>query len=333
MWEPGADTYRETPLMAEAVACINALGPAFVVCTGDLVDLPGNETQFAAARRQLDALERRIPFYPVPGNHDVGDHPTPAALDWDRRRCGRDWYSFDHADWHFIGLNSSLLGADGLAGKDAEAQWAWLEADLARNAAGGGPAVVFLHHPLFLESAGEPDGYFNLPGAAREPLLELLRRHDVRTVLAGHLHSLETAGKMDAAPTGNARAIRADAPPIVRMTNTYIDNGRTAVQDLFAGVDQGIYACDSFGGQTEFEMFTFAAGYGYRIENGQKGELLRDVTFTGNVFETLAAIDAFGNDLRIVQRGGGCGKGGQMPLPVGFGSPHIRIRDVVVGGA
>jgi len=42
-------------------------------------------------------------------------------------------------------------------------------------------------------------------------------------------------------------------------------------------------------------------------------------------------LDAVGNDLDINQ-GGGCGKGGQMPLPVSNGSPHIRISKCLVGG-
>jgi len=79
-------------------------------------------------------------------------------------------------------------------------------------------------------------------------------------------------------------------------------------------------------------MFTFSAAYAYRIENGRKGELLRDVTLTGNVFETLKAIDGIADDLVLCRIGGGCGKGGQAPLPVSFGSPHVRIQDVVVGG-
>jgi TldD protein len=151
-------------------------------------------------------------------------------------------------------------------------------------------------------------------------------------VLSGHLHSLETAAKMGAKPTGNARAVGRKYPPIVRMTNTYIENGDLSVEDLFAGVDNGIYACDAFGGQTEFEMFTFSAGYGYRIENGKIGELVRDVVLTGNVFQTLKTIDGVANDLEISEGAGGCGKSGQAPLPVGFGSPHIRIRNVVIGG-
>lgn len=151
-------------------------------------------------------------------------------------------------------------------------------------------------------------------------------------VLSGHLHSLETAAKMGAKPTGNARAVGRTYPPVVRMTNTYIENGDMSVEELFAGVDNGIYACDAFGGQTEFEMFTFSAGYGHRIENGKIGELVRDVVLTGNVFQTLKTIDGVANDLEICEGAGGCGKSGQAPLPVGFGSPHIRVRDVVIGG-
>jgi len=151
-------------------------------------------------------------------------------------------------------------------------------------------------------------------------------------VLAGHLHSLETAGKMGGRPTGNARAIGRGHVPIVRMTNTYIEAGRASFDELVSGVDNGIYACGTVGGQTMMEMFTFSASHGYRIEHGQVGELVRDVTLTGNVFETLGAIDGFGDDRVMLELAGGCGKGGQSPLPVSFGSPHLRVRDVVIGG-
>ena len=151
-------------------------------------------------------------------------------------------------------------------------------------------------------------------------------------VLAGHLHSLETAAKMGEKATGNARAIGRGVPPIVRMTNTYIEGGRLGFDEMIADIDDGIYACDMYGGQTMMEMFTFSAAYGYRIRNGRLGELIRDVVLTGNVFETLNAMDGFGDDFEVSEKTGGCGKGGQMPLPVTFGSPHLRIRNVVVGG-
>jgi len=149
-------------------------------------------------------------------------------------------------------------------------------------------------------------------------------------VLLGRLHSRETAGKMGEKPTGNARALDYRFPPIVRMTNTYIEPGETSFEDVIADIEEGVYARNWFGGTTSMEMFTFSAGEAYMIRKGKVAELLRPVKLTGNLFTTLTNIDALGNDMDFNQ-GGGCGKAGQMPLPVSNGSPHIRIRDCVVG--
>jgi len=149
-------------------------------------------------------------------------------------------------------------------------------------------------------------------------------------ILVGRLHSRETAGKMGEKVTGNARALDYRFPPIVRMTNTYIEPGESAFEDLIADIDEGVYARNWFGGTTSMEMFTFSAGEAYMIRQGNVAELLRPVKLTGNLFTTLMNIDALGNDMDFNQ-GGGCGKAGQMPLPVSNGSPHIRIQDCVVG--
>ncbi|MHB8105152.1 MAG: TldD/PmbA family protein [Dehalococcoidales bacterium] len=149
--------------------------------------------------------------------------------------------------------------------------------------------------------------------------------------LVGRLHSRETAAKMNEKPTGNARAINYRFPPIVRMTNTYIEPGKMSFQEMIADIKEGIYAKNWYGGTTSMEMFTFSAGEAYMIRNGKIAEAIRPVMLTGNVFDTLKNIDAIGNDLDMNQ-GGGCGKGGQMPLPVSNGSPHIRIRHCLIGG-
>jgi len=132
--------------------------------------------------------------------------------------------------------------------------------------------------------------------------------------------------------TGNARAVAWSFPPIVRMTNTYIEPGKATFQDLIRDVELGLYAVDMLGGQTMMEMFTFSAACGYMIRKGQVAELVRDVVLTGNVFETLKNMDLIASDLAWDDGGGGCGKGAQSPLPVGLGSPHVRIQGVVVGG-
>ena len=149
--------------------------------------------------------------------------------------------------------------------------------------------------------------------------------------LVGRLHSRETAARMGEKPTGNARAINYLFPPIVRMSNTYIDPGDASFEQMLSEIDEGVYVKDWYGGTTSLEMFTFSAGEAYMIRQGKLAELLRSPVLTGNVFDTMGNIDAIGNDLEMNQ-GGGCGKGAQSPLPVSNGSPHIRIRHCVVGG-
>lgn len=150
-------------------------------------------------------------------------------------------------------------------------------------------------------------------------------------VLVGRLHSRETAGKLGEAPTGNARCLNYHYPPIVRMTNTWIERGKTPVADLFTGIEEGVYARNWLGGMTNGEMFTFSAAEAWMIRNGQIAEPVRDVTLSGNVFQTLADIEGIGDDF-YWDESGGCGKGGQSGLPVGCGGPSLRIRNVVVGG-
>ncbi|MBD1894225.1 TldD/PmbA family protein [Coleofasciculus sp. FACHB-129] len=149
-------------------------------------------------------------------------------------------------------------------------------------------------------------------------------------ILTQRLHNRETAGKLHEAPTGNARALNATYPPLVRMTNTGIEPGEHSFDDMMGDIEEGVYAVRMLGGQTNGEMFTFAAAEGYMIRNGKIAERVTDVSLTGNVFQTLKDIEAIGNDSIYIN--GGCGKGGQMPLPVSVGGPHLRIKNVVVGG-
>ena len=152
-------------------------------------------------------------------------------------------------------------------------------------------------------------------------------------ILVGRLHSRETAAKMGEQPTGNARSVGYQHPPIVRMTNTYIDQGDVSFEDMIKDVKLGVYAINAIGGTTALEMFTFSAAYAYMIRDGQVAELVRDVVLAGNVFETLMSIDMLSDKVEWVPGGpGGCGKGGQNSLRVGLGGPHVRIQNVVIGG-
>jgi TldD protein len=150
-------------------------------------------------------------------------------------------------------------------------------------------------------------------------------------ILVGRLHSRETAARMGEAVTGNARAETYRFAPIVRMTNTFIEAGQSSFDAMIADVKLGVYACDSMGGQTMLENFSFSAGYGYMIRDGRIAELVKDVVLSGNLFTTLQSIDAIGHDLAFSQLGA-CGKGQGAGLPVSTGAPHIRIQGVAMGG-
>jgi TldD protein len=151
-------------------------------------------------------------------------------------------------------------------------------------------------------------------------------------ILVGRLHSRETAAALGERPTGNARAISFRHAPIVRMTNTYIANGQGSVQDLMKDIKLGVYACGAFGGQTLLENFSFTAAYGRMIRDGAPAELVKDVVLAGSLFQTLDRIERIAGDFQWNQMGGGCGKGGQFPLAVTEGAPHVRIEAALVGG-
>jgi len=152
-------------------------------------------------------------------------------------------------------------------------------------------------------------------------------------VLVGRLHSRETAGIMGEEPTGSARALNYTFPPLVRMRSTCIAPGENSFEEMLEGIELGVYAVGSGGGQTNGEMFTFNAGHAYMIRNGELAELVRDVKLMGNVSSTMENIDMVGDTVEGRNGAGGCGKGGQMPLPTGGINPPIRIQNVIIGGA
>ena len=149
-------------------------------------------------------------------------------------------------------------------------------------------------------------------------------------VLVGRLHSRQTAAKMGETASGNARAVSYRFAPIVRMTNTAIDNGTATFENMIKDIKLGIYACDAYGGETQLENFSFSSGYACMIRDGKIAEMVKDVILAGNLFTTLGNIDMIGDDFKWLSTGGG--KTGQFPLPVGMGAPHIRIQNVVIGG-
>ncbi len=151
-------------------------------------------------------------------------------------------------------------------------------------------------------------------------------------VLKGYMHSLETAARFGVEPNGSARAMNAHCLPIVRMSNTFIAPGELTFEELLKDIDEGILMKGGRWGYVFCErgQYTCHSGEGWMIVNGQLGEHLRNVSFSGMTLETLMNVDAVGKDLEFLLPGM-CGKSGQG-MHINAGGPHVRVKQVVVGG-
>src|SRR5947209_8352485 len=109
MYTANKDFSQETANWEFAIANVNRLRPAFLVVTGDLTNRDADPVQIAEYKRINAKLDRAVHLYNVPGNHDVGNDPTPATLTAYRTHYGPDYYSFREGDVYGIVLDSSLL--------------------------------------------------------------------------------------------------------------------------------------------------------------------------------------------------------------------------------
>ncbi len=149
--------------------------------------------------------------------------------------------------------------------------------------------------------------------------------------LVSLLSSRETASKLDLKSSGNARSSIGDQP-IVRMSNTYLQPGNLKFDELIEDIKEGIYLKGSRGGQVDTGkgIFQFNATEAYKIENGEIKNILRDVSLSGQILETLKNVEAVDDTFKLSV--GFCGKDGQT-APVGDGGPNTKILNATVGGS
>jgi TldD protein len=150
-------------------------------------------------------------------------------------------------------------------------------------------------------------------------------------IINAFLHNRESLAAVGNGLAGHARAMPGE-PPLVRMSNTFIENSDSTKDEIFAECKNGIYLIGSRGGQVDpgRGVFQFNAEYGYLVENGECTKMVRDVSLSGDILSTLHGIVLCGNDRKMSP--GYCGKGGQN-VPVSDGAPHILLVDAVVGGS
>jgi TldD protein len=152
-------------------------------------------------------------------------------------------------------------------------------------------------------------------------------------VLKGYLQDKMNARLMGTAPTGNGRRESFAHITLPRMTKTSMRPGKTPPEEILASVQKGIYAVNFGGGQVDITSgkFVFSASEAYLIENGRLGAPIKGATLIGNGPDVLTRVSMVGNDLKLDDGVGTCGKEGQS-VPVGVGQPTVRIENLTVGG-
>ena len=152
-------------------------------------------------------------------------------------------------------------------------------------------------------------------------------------VLRGYLQDTLNARLMGVAATGNGRRESFAHLPMPRMTNTYMLPGDHAPEEIIASVKKGLYAVNFGGGQVDITSgkFVFSASEAYLIEDGRVTRPVKGATLIGNGPEAMTRVSMVGNDLKLDDGVGVCGKDGQS-LPVGVGQPTLKLDSLTVGG-
>ena len=152
-------------------------------------------------------------------------------------------------------------------------------------------------------------------------------------VMKGYMQDKLNARLMNMAPTGNGRRESFAHLPMPRMTNTYMLPGERDPGEIIASVKKGLYAVNFGGGQVDITngKFTFSASEAYLIEDGRVTRPVKGATLVGSGPEVLKRVSMIGNDLKLDEGVGVCGKDGQS-VPVGVGQPTLKIDRMTVGG-
>jgi TldD protein len=152
-------------------------------------------------------------------------------------------------------------------------------------------------------------------------------------ILTGYLQDRMNARLMGVKSTGNGRRESYADHVMPRMTNTLMLNGNHSPDEILKSVKKGLYAVNFGSGQVDITSgkFVFSASEAYLIENGRIGPPVKGATLIGNGPDALTKVSMIGNDTRLDEGVGTCGKDGQS-VPVGVGQPTLRIDGLTVGG-
>lgn len=184
---------------------------------GDIAYPDGSEEDLTLRHFQVYApLFARVPFFPVPGNHDLhtrGGEPYERAFRWPDGEPGGRHYTFRWGRTQFVALNTASDSVIELLEDREGEQYRWLASTL--DSVSRDPTlawtVVYSHYPIYSHASG-----FAGHGAheeLREALEPLYLEHGVDLVLAGHDHHYERTH-----PLRDGRVVADGCAPVYVVT-------------------------------------------------------------------------------------------------------------------
>ena len=184
-------------IFEDGIAKINLLMPEFVMSVGDLIE--GGTEDLAEIDREwaeFNSFVKRLkmPFFYVPGNHDISNEVMYA--EWNKR-FGRSYYHFVYHDVLFLCLNTE----DPPRSRMSAEQAAYVKSALEQNK-NVRWTLVFMHKPMWTYE--EDTGWLAIE--------ELLQGRQY-TVFAGHTHEYRKYVRKDnryivLATTGGSTSLR-----------------------------------------------------------------------------------------------------------------------------
>jgi TldD protein len=152
-------------------------------------------------------------------------------------------------------------------------------------------------------------------------------------VLVGYMQDRISSKHFGTSPSGNGRRQSFRHEPLPRMTNTFLAPGQDHPEDIIRSVRRGVYAKHFSGGQVNISNgdFVFSLTESYLIEDGKVTAPLKGVNLIGNGPDVLRKVTMLGSDFKLSDGTWTCGKDGQS-VPVGIGTPTMKIAEITVGG-
>ena len=229
----------ETVRYERVIEAVNRLKPEFVVTCGDMCnDKEEPSEEYAELMRITNKLSSDIKMHWVPGNHDVGNIPTAKLISRFHRLYGKDMYSFNVQDSHFLVMNSSVSQDPSMVPQEWESQLEFLDSDLQEASKRGSKhIVVFAHHPLFVLFSEESDSWLVIPKERRKIILDMFVKYGVSHMFAGHWHRnhysyLRNLQIIVTSSVGYPLGPDPSGIRIVRVTDDYIGHKFFPLNDL-----------------------------------------------------------------------------------------------------